>query len=245
MTIATILSFIALCARFVVNQLPQIGGALILICLLSALQVCTPGAHLYYPSDTLAVLIVILCYLTLFSGRIVSFYSLFILGSFNRETTVFLLPLLWFLPPDVLNGPTKPSFAGTLQGPLHSLVLLGLWVSIKLSLFTTFRQNQGLFLHPNFIGNVIALQSLPTLCAFLLPVLACATVALYAARRCGDPRLAAAGYACMVYVVGIFLAGALRELRVYDELMPLIALCLLVALTPKTRLVGLTLRRVS
>lgn len=232
-TVGVLVSFFILTAQFVIGPLRQAGGVLILVALLATLQALTSEEHFYYPSDTPAVLVVILAYLLLLRGRLAAFYSLFIIGSFNRETTLFLIPLVWSLPSDVLGAPT---LLRTLCGPIHSIALLAIWAAIKFTLFLQFRGNRGYVMHPNLFDNLSALQSPTTFATTVVPLLLSIVVGILAYQRTGQPLLKSASIAGIFFLAGMFFAGTFRELRIYAELTPLIALCALVLVTPIAKL---------
>ena len=229
--LALMLSFLALARLFVNGVLRQLLGVAFLLMALILLQAYTPGPNLFYSSDTIAVVVITLSYLLLFTGRIVAFHSLFILGTLNRETTLFILPMLWFLPPNIM----RPRH--WLTGPLHSLVLLGVWITIKASLFLKYRGNHGYVMHPNILENLAALQEPMTIAAAIGCLGGFLLLWVLATRKAPDGRLRAAFYGALSLSIGLFCAGKLDELRIFSELAPLTALAFLLALTPKRALI--------
>ncbi len=228
---ALMLSFLALTRLFVNGVLRQLLGLAFLLMALILLQAYTPGPNLFYPSDTISVVVVILSYLLLFAGRIVAFYPLFILGTLNRETTLFILPILWFLPPNIM----RPRH--WLTGPIHSCVLLGVWITIKASLFFKYRGNHGYVMHPNILENLAALQEPLTIAATISCLGGFLLLWVLATRKAQDGRLCAAFYGALSLSIGLFCAGKLDELRIFSELAPLTALAFLLTLTPKRALI--------
>lgn len=213
-----LVSFRALAARFVDGEvLPTVSSIALLVATLGVQQL-SPSSALWYPSDIPAMLVVVLSYLALFSGRIAAFYPLFVIGCLNRETVLFLLPLVALLPADVSRA----------RWPwLHVSALFFVWGGIKTAMFFAYRGNHGYPVHPNIFVNLETLSS-PAGAAAALGA-ACVLVALSvrALRRSGDARLKAALGAATLFLVSILFAGKLDEFRVYLELLPLVVLVLL------------------
>ena len=213
-----IVAFYRLLTQFPGGAIRRALGVSLLLALLVLVPRLTPDARLWYPSDMPAILVVVLGYLLLFNGKVQLFYPLFILGTLNRETTLFMLPLLTFLPTGVLRSR---------RGFTHACVLFGVWAAIKLALFFLFRGNHGYPMHPNIIVNMELLQDPRVVVVTLTTIVFVAIVAVAAAWRSQDPRLRAACQAAALFIVAIFLAGKMDELRIYLELAPLFTIALL------------------
>ena len=210
-----LLSFRVLSSMFSASPTVQAAGSIAILLPIACLPMLTPDSRLWYPSDIPAVLVVVLSYIFLFEGRVALFYPLFILGTLNRETTLFLLPLLMYLPADVLK---------TRFGVAHAALLFVVWAAIKTGLFYLFRGNHGYPVHPNIVINIEMIQDPRVFGTVIAVVLGFALLFVESAYRCGDQRLKAAFKAAALFLVAIFLAGKLDEMRVYMEFVPLLVL---------------------
>ncbi len=218
-----LVSFRALAALFVPRFAVQAGAALVLLAALGVLPLCSPGSRLWYPSDMPAVLVVVVSYLLLFSGRVGLFCALFPAATLNRETTLFLLPLLFLLPQAVLRAP---------HAKACGVALALCWMLEKAALYLAFRGNHGFPLHPNVVVNLESVREISLLATVALIALGSALLYWASAVRRHDARLLAAWRAALIFVAALFLAGKMDEMRIYLELLPLAALALLVAVAP-------------
>jgi hypothetical protein len=107
---------------------------------------------LYYPSDIASIVFFIWGLTLLFKGRLGWFYLIFVLATFNRETSCFLTPAMLFL------------YWGRLpvrRLRLHLMAQCFLWLGIKLLLRWWFAANPGAGSHENhFHENVLFFAAL-------------------------------------------------------------------------------------
>lgn len=190
-------------------------GALLLAALLLLPQFLSPTERLWYPSDVPAVLVVVLGYLALFSARPRLFDLVFLLGCFNRETAVFLLPVLLLLPVKV---------SGSKQPLLHAVVLVLAWGAIKAGIFWAFAGNHGYPIHPNIFLNIEIISSTRGILIGASVAAACGVFVLSALRRGADVRLRSALKAALLLLGATIVAGKIDEFRVYTELAPAMVL---------------------
>lgn len=219
-----LLSFRALMKQLISSEGFSLIGAVMLLSLLYALPLLTEESRLWYPSDMPAVLVVILSYLFLLFGKLPYFYAVFLLGSFNRESTVFLLPVLFFFPVSTL----KSSWA-----MYHTTILLGCWLVIKWFLFQMFRENAGYPLHPNIFINVELLSKSGALGITLVGLLLSLVMYWLIIVRFKEYRLRSAFLGLGALLVCTFFAGKWDEMRVYFECMPLLVSASILAITPR------------
>lgn len=215
-----LLSFRALAARCGSGEAASRIGALLLAALLLLPQFLSPTERLWYPSDVPAVLVVVLGYLALFSARPRLFDAVFLVGCINRETALFLLPVLLLLPSQV-SGSKRPA--------LHATALALAWVGIKAGIFLAFRGNHGYPIHPNIFLNIEILSS--TRGAIVAGAVAtlCVLLVASALRRGADVRLRAALKASLLLLAATLFAGKIDEIRVYLELAPVLVLTAIAA----------------
>lgn len=222
---ALLLAFRALAVRCGSSEATSRIATVLLAAILCLPQLLAPAERLWYPYDIPAVLVVVLGYLTLFTGRLWQFYAVFVIGCFNRETALFLLPILLLLP---------SSASGTKWPVLHTVMLAAVWGAVKTAIFLSFRGNHGYPLHPNLLLNIEILSAPGGLFAAAAVGAVCLLVTVSAFQKGVDVRLRAALKAALVFFGAIFLAGKVDELRVYAELAPLAVLMGLAALRPGT-----------
>ena len=221
-----LISFRALAARCGSGEAASRIGALLLAALLLLPQFLSPTERLWYPSDVPAVLVVVLGYLALFSARPRLFDAVFLLGCLNRETALFLLPVLLLLPAQV---------SGSKRRALHAAALALAWAAIKTGIFLAFRGNHGYPIHPNIFLNIEILTSMRGAIVAGTTAILCAAVVAAAIRRGADVRVVAALKASAVLLGATLFAGKLDEFRVYAELAPVAVLAGLAAAQTRPR----------
>ena len=145
-----------------------------------------------------------------------AYHVAFALGTLNRETTLFLaamqLVTSW-------NGISRRAIV------LHLLAQLSIWLAIKVALYHAFSANPRMGAIPNVLAQNFR--------ALLTPAAAFAVastfgflwipVALFH-KRVQDQFVRRALLVCVPYVLGGMYVGSIVELRVWGELIPLIAL---------------------
>jgi hypothetical protein len=216
-----IYSFRALMREFVSSEVAALGGVGALLSLLYALPLLTEESRFWYPSDMPAVLLVILAYHSLFHGRVGLFYPLFLLGTFNRESTVFLLPVLLFLPARLEKKGWET---------VHATLLLGCWLAIKWLLFQLFRGNPGYPLHPNIFVNLELLHNSMVLAVTVIGLTVLLLLYWRVAVRLHDARLRSAFFGVATLLLCTFFVGKWDEMRVYLECVPLVVIALTASL---------------
>ena len=145
-----------------------------------------------------------------------AYYIVFALGTLNKETTLFLagvqLLTTWGAIPRRIVAQ-------------HLAAQLAIWIAIKFALHYAFSANPGVGSIPNVLEPNLralltpaALFSLASVFGFLwIPVAAFH-------KQIADPFARRALWVCLPYALGAFYVGSIVELRVWGELIPLIAL---------------------
>ncbi len=212
---ALLVSFWALACRILRSSSAKVTALLVLVAALLVLPRLSQESRLWYPSDIPAIFVVVLAYLTLFSKRLAAFCLVFVLGTLNRETTIFLLPLVVLLPTAV---------TGARQPWMVISVLGAFWVALKAALFVAYRGNHGYPVHPNIVVNIEILSSWQVAVAAAAALMAIVFLGVHVVRKTHDERLKAALQAAALFFMVILFAGKIDEFRVYLELVPLAAL---------------------
>ncbi|RMG44286.1 MAG: hypothetical protein D6719_02125 [Candidatus Dadabacteria bacterium] len=104
-----------------------------------------PAPRYYYPSDLPALLFFAVGIFLIYRNDLKMFYPVFIIATFNRETSLFLTFIYWFI-----NEHRKDQ----LRYFVHTVIQLILWAMVKLYLFKIFKTNHGLGIHPNLLQNL-------------------------------------------------------------------------------------------
>jgi hypothetical protein len=148
--------------------------------------------------------------------RWLAYYALFGLGTFNRETTCFLtfvhLLTTW-------NTTPRARLAR------HVAAQAALWLAVKALLWHVYHHARGNdVFQPAWTENWESLRDPATyrwyLCAFAglwIPLLA-------GWRFIREPWIRAAALVCVPFAIGMFFAGVWSELRIWGELIPVVAL---------------------
>ena len=169
---------------------------------------------LRYPSDFPSLLFFTLGLIFIRRRRWGCFYPLFVIATFNRETTL-LLTVIYLL----TAWGTEPRRAVG----MHLRLQLSLWTAAKALLFAAYRGNPGsefvqahVWQNLEFLSNPSAWPLFFSNLGYLwLPV-------LLFRRRIPDRFLRRAALAVYPYAIGMFLVGNMYELRIYGELIPLV-----------------------
>ena len=153
----------------------------------------------------------------LYTDRFMPLLLIVAVGTFNRETTLFLI-LLYVI--DALATRTGPLFARIPW--LRTSLLAATWLAIKLFLGRLYTQNNPIddFLRFRVNAHLLVPDNYPqilTACGFLLPVL------WLLRRNVPNPRLAAWLYIVPIWIVMMIPLGVLNESRIFGELCPLVA----------------------
>jgi hypothetical protein len=176
-------------------------------------------ANLYYPYDLLSLAFFTAGLYFIYTRRFLPLLLTLLIGTFNRETTLFLIPLF-------LLDATAPltSLKKTLNSIpwLKTAALVLAWLAIKLYLNHLFRSNDRSedILRLRYNLRYLPPNNWPQLlggCGFLLPVV------WFIRRRIPDPRIAAYILILPLWFLTMCCYGVLSETRIYGELCPLIA----------------------
>ena len=169
----------------------------------------------WYPSDIPSILFFTLGLLFLYRGQWLHYYIVFIAGCLNRETICFLTLVFLF----VSIGKTPLRFI-----VYHCVIQFSIWVIIKIFLNRLYMSNPGAGLFESHIVHNIRHILNPSNYAALLSafgflwipgILYYKRISSYFLRR--SLLVAIPFFLCMFYV------GNIYELRIYGELVPLIA----------------------
>ena len=173
---------------------------------------------IFYPSDVPAILLFVLGLTALADRRWVLFYIVFVLASFNRETSCFLsFACLFAL---ISRQTIRPLL-------IHLAAQVLIWVAIKLTLQAAFSGNDGsqvdLMWHRNLeiLSSIVQLQVNESLfaalstCGFIWVLIPLGGSALPVFLK--RVLLTVIPFYALLLVV-----GNLDELRVYNELIPVL-----------------------
>jgi hypothetical protein len=166
------------------------------------------------PFDLPAILLFTLGLFALVRQRWVLFYLAFVLGALNRETILVLSVAFIFLS----WKRAEPTFVWK-----HVGVQLGLWMLIRATLIVIFRNNQGGQFQTQFAANISNLMSgMPTIPLLLsfgglwLPA--------FLGWRAVDNRIRRLLLVTIPFAGVMVIVGNLHELRIYNELVPIISM---------------------
>jgi len=141
------------------------------------------------------------------------YYPIFVLATFNRETTFFLIIIYLFIA--FRNKPFK-SIA------LHGGLQMAVWMAIKLLMYALYYENSGQPLTFRIDSNLhflSVLHYLPNMLSAMgwiwIPVLL-----FY--RRIPYPELRRSVLAFFPFAVSMFIVGNVFEFRIYGEFIPVI-----------------------
>lgn len=167
---------------------------------------------LYYPSDTLSLAFMVMLLICLYRRKWLWYYPLFILATFNRETTCFVT-MMYVLAS--LGRDRMTTIA------LHGAVQTAIWVSIKIILAVIFADN-GQALYEPHLGVNLSLLAQPGRWPILASSMAFIWIpVLIWARHIEDQFVRRALWVTAPFLVGMLLVGNVVELRIYGELIPL------------------------
>ncbi len=202
-----------------------------LFALMLPFQFFLPAVRWYYCYDIAAIAFFTLGLAALLKKNWTLFYVVFVLGTFNRETTAFLV-LIYLL-----------AYVGRdnwKQLGAHALAQTMIWVVIKTWLWSVYHNADATYadsldLYKDSVAHNLRLFAedpnlwitLASNWAFLwIPALA-------GWPRIGHPFVRRALWIVPVFVGVMFYVGELAELRIYSELIPIIAAAaLLVVASP-------------
>jgi hypothetical protein len=216
-----------------------------LVALVLPFHYLIPPVTRYYPSDLPAIVFFTVGLALLLQKQWFAFYPLFIVATFNRETTCFLTLAYFFtsLGRERLTTIAKHVGAQAL-----------LWATIKLILVDIYGANsvRAYALHFDLYRDRIAdnvsylhepqavpLFAIASMFAFLW-------IPLFALRRyIQNPFIERAIWIVPVYVGSMFYVGEMPELRIYGELIPLVTTATLLIATNIQKSHGTTIDAAS
>lgn len=177
-------------------------------------------ANYYYPYDMLSLAFFTAGLYFIYTERFLPLLAVMLVGTFNRETTLFLIPLFAF---DAIRGENLTKFERLRRVPWVRTALLTLtWLAVQIVLHRLYAHNDRsedyLRLHENLLR--LKPRNWPQIlggCGYLLPVV------LLCRRWIPNPRVASWILIVPLWVVSVILYGVLTETRVYGELCALVA----------------------
>jgi hypothetical protein len=160
------------------------------------------------------------------------YYALFVIGTFNRETTIFLTLAQLF---------TQWNQGDRLRLAGHCAVQVLTWLAIKCILWMIYRDQPGADSIPlTYQENWQALQDPAMYRWFAMIFGGLWIVLLLGYRRIGDPWIRHVLLVFLPFAAGNFFAGVWTELRTWAEMIPIALLGAVAAMTAVPRQVGPT-----
>jgi hypothetical protein len=172
----------------------------------------------YFPYDLLGVAVFSAGLFYIYTGRFVSLVVVMFIGSLNRETTAFFVPLFLF-------NEAHPSITQCvrLRGVvwIKAIFLGSIWLAVRLILRQFFVSNDAsdAILHARYNLSYFPPTYWPELvsgCGFLLVAVWCLR------RRIPNARIARYMYVVPLWVATMYCWGIMIETRIYGELCPLV-----------------------
>jgi len=179
---------------------------------------------LYYVYDVPSVFFFTLGLLFLYRRRWLLFYPLFLVATFNRETTCFLtlIYLMTALPRgrrETRGQSTRRTEHSLPVVAAHCAAQLAIWYSIKYALHSLY----GGSLHYTHYTRNFYLLRVPATYPILLSVFGFAWVpVLLGLRRIENAFVRRACFAVPIFFLGIFIVAQICELRLYGEMIPIV-----------------------
>jgi hypothetical protein len=178
----------------------------------------------WYAWDMAAVAVFAWGLVLLCERRWFAYYALFVLGTFNRETTCFLAFALLFT--GWRSEPKLRLFS-------HCAAQLALWLAIKWWLRSLFRRQPGDVYQSVWVENWESLQDPLMWRWYLLAFGGLWLVLPFVRRRIEPAWLRDLVWVVPVFALGMFFAGVWSELRIWGELVPIVLLATLAGAFPK------------
>jgi hypothetical protein len=179
--------------------------------------------HTYwYPSDIPSVLFFTLGLILLYRRKWFWYYLLFVVASFNRETTLFLTFVFFFINLDQLS---ITRLAG------HTAAQLVLWVLIKSAVQSIYPNNLGQGAIQLTLEDTLQFLLQPGGWFWVLPNWGLTWIlALIGYRRLEDQFIKRSLWVIGPVFVVMLLVGKVDELRIYTELTPIVLTTALLSL---------------
>jgi hypothetical protein len=158
------------------------------------------------------------------SGAWAAYYPLFVLGTFNRETTCFLTFSFLF---------TRFGSMPRTKLALHCGAQLLLWLAVKWWLRELFRRQPGDVYQSVWRENAESLADPAMWRWYLMAFGGLWLVLPFVWHRIADRWLRAVVFIVPLFALGMFFAGVWSELRIWGELVPVVLLAVLAGLLPR------------
>ena len=180
----------------------------------------SPESSTYYPYDLPGLAFFTAGLYFVYTRRFAALLVTLTVGTLNRETTLFLIPLF------LLDAVVQPGRGLSMPSPrriplVKALVLTVAWLLVKAVLRHFYTHNDSadefLRIHEN-LGFLLPNKWAQLLCAcgFLLPVV------LYLRQRISDPRIRTYLLIIPLWIAVMFVYAVLTEIRVFGELCSLV-----------------------
>ena len=190
-------------------------------------------ANFSYPYDMPAVAFFSAGLYSIYSRRYLLLLAVVVLGTFNRETTLFLIGI--YLLDATASTDNKRASRGFAPSVLHTFPLLRVsllvvvWLAIKLTLAHVFALNDHAEDYVRLRENFASLQprlwpALLNICGYLLPVVVLRN------RELTDRRFRSYLWIVPFWFAVMFYKGVILETRIYGELCPYVAVALVLIL---------------
>lgn len=169
---------------------------------------------LYYPSDIPSILFFTIGLILIYRKNLLIYYPLFIIATFNRETTIFLTLIYLFT--SIERNKIIPVLS-------HCFFQAVIWLLIKKYLAVLYADNQGpgLFLDTFFMNlSIIANPAKVGLIASSFGFIWIAVI--FYLKLITDKFIKRSLLVVVPFLFGMFIVGAITELRIYGELTPVI-----------------------
>jgi len=171
----------------------------------------------YYPYDIPSVLFFTLGLLLIYQQNWRWYYPLFIVATVNRETSIFLVAGTLFVLFDRYSARVLVLLAGS---------QVAIWVIIRAALWSIYQRNRwmgyGLYQFQLKV-NIATLLSHPLKGVIALATWGCLWMAVVIWHdRIRDVNLKRTLMTVPVFIIGMFVAGFVIELRIYGEVLPII-----------------------
>jgi hypothetical protein len=200
----------------------------VFLVLTMATYVVRPTARLFYPYDMPALAFFAAGLYFIFQRQFVLLLLVMLVGTFNRETTLFLLVIYVLDAVSSGNPHDNPEASRQVwmrwkEIPwLRSALLLAVWAGVRWYLRHLYGGNDRAEEHMRLVENLHRftpqlLPSILNLCGYALPV-------VYLRRKkLGSARLSAWFLVVPLWIAVMLCVGVITESRIYGELVPLVA----------------------
>ena len=191
----------------------------LILYILSFNLIMVPGRNLYYPYDIPSVFFFTTGIYLLYRKNYIFYYFVFILSTFNRETSCFLTVTYLI---------THIGIHGGKRVLINTSIQLFIWIMIKYILLQVFKNNpaEESESNPLFImqikQNLLLLQNAENLFIFLgsfgfawIPI-------IFFYKKIQDRFVSKSLLTVIPFLSGMFVVGVITELRIFSELAILI-----------------------